>query len=287
MTLRIGLRSGPLSIQKLWAGLRHGPARHSEAAGERLRTGQISGGPRAKPKDRKGFFVNGTILVIEDEENIRDFIATSLRAQEYKAVDAKSAKEGIALASSLCPDLILLDLGLPDMDGMEVIRSVRAWSALPIVVISARTQEKEKVTALDLGADDYITKPFGISELMARVRTALRHGVHVAGTGLSAEVFRVGGLSLDFGKRLLKVDGAEIHLTQVEYKIVAFLARNAGRVMTYDAIISHVWGPYMDDNNRILRVNMANIRRKLEKNPAEPRYVYTEVGVGYRMAEEE
>ncbi len=245
----------------------------------------VQAGRKRDPERKKS--VNGTILVIEDEENIRDFIATSLRAQEYKAVDAKSAKEGIALAASLCPDLILLDLGLPDMDGMEVIRSVRAWSELPIVVISARTQEKEKVTALDLGADDYITKPFGISELMARVRTALRHGVHVAGAGLSAEVFRVGGLSLDFGKRLLKVDGVEIHLTQVEYKIVAFLARNAGRVMTYDAIISHVWGPYMDDNNRILRVNMANIRRKLEKNPAEPRYIYTEIGVGYRMAEEE
>lgn len=231
--------------------------------------------------------IKGTILVIEDEENIADFIATSLKAQEYKAVCTESAREGIALSASLCPDLILLDLGLPDMDGMEVIKSVREWSALPIIVISARTQEHEKVKALDAGADDYITKPFGVSELMARIRTAMRHGAVAAGNGAVLDVFTLGGFSLDFDKRVVKVDGNEVHLTQVEYKIVSLLARNAGRVMTYDAIISHVWGPYMDENNRILRVNMANIRRKLEKNPAEPRYIYTEIGVGYRMPQEE
>lgn len=230
---------------------------------------------------------NGTILIVEDEDNICDFIATSLRAQNFKAVSTKTAKEGMALAASLCPDLILLDLGLPDMDGAEVIKSVREWSILPIIVISARSQEKEKVKALDLGADDYVTKPFGSSELMARIRTALRHGAIAAGANAVSEIFSAGGLQLDFRKRLVKVDGAEIHLTQVEYKIVAFLAGNAGKVMTYDAIISHVWGPYMDDNNRILRVNMANIRRKLEKNPAEPQYIHTEIGVGYRMAEDE
>lgn len=231
--------------------------------------------------------VNGTILIVEDEDSICDFIATSLRAQNYKTVEAKNAREGIALAASLCPDLILLDLGLPDMDGGEVIKSVRKWSMLPIIVISARSQEKEKVQALDMGADDYITKPFGVPELMARIRTAMRHGMIAVGGRPAAQVFRVGDLMLDFEKRLVKLDGTEIHLTQVEYKIVAFLARNAGKVMTYDAVISHVWGPYMDDNNRILRVNMANIRRKIEKNPAEPRYIFTETGVGYRMAEEE
>lgn len=231
--------------------------------------------------------VNGTILIIEDEENIKDFITTSLRAQNYKTVDARTAKDGIALAASLCPDVILLDLGLPDMDGTEVIKSVRAWSMMPIIVISARSRETEKVEALDLGADDYITKPFGSSELMARIRTAMRHWAIVAGKGTPSEIFSTGGLQIDFGKRCVRVDGAEVHLTQVEYKIVALLARNAGQVMTYDAIISHVWGPYMDDNNRILRVNMANIRRKLEKNPAEPQYINTEVGVGYRMAGEE
>ncbi len=228
----------------------------------------------------------GTILIIEDEENIRDFISTSLRAQNYKTVDAKTAAEGMTLAASLCPDVILLDLGLPDMDGIEVIKSVRAWSMLPILVISARSREKEKVEALDLGADDYITKPFGPSELLARIRTAMRHGAVAAGHGAPSQIFTTGGLQIDFGKRLVRVDGAEVHLTQVEYKIVALLAQNAGQVLTYDAIISHVWGPYMDDNNRILRVNMANIRRKLEKNPAEPQYINTEIGVGYRMAEE-
>lgn len=228
----------------------------------------------------------GTILIIEDEENIRDFISTSLRAQDYKTVDAKTAAEGMTLAASLCPDVILLDLGLPDMDGMEVIRSVRAWSMLPILVISARSREKEKVEALDLGADDYITKPFGSSELMARIRTAMRHGAVTAGMGAPSQVFATGGLQIDFGKRMVRVDGVQVHLTQVEYKIVALLAQNAGQVMTYDAIISHVWGPYMNDDNRILRVNMANIRRKLEKNPAEPQYINTEIGVGYRMAEE-
>lgn len=229
----------------------------------------------------------GTVLMIEDEENIRDFIAASLRAQGYKPVGAKTAKEGMALAASLCPETILLDLGLPDMDGGEVIRNVRSWSQIPIIIISARGQEKEKVRALDLGADDYITKPFGIPELMARIRAAMRHGTIAAQTGACADVFCVGELRLDLGKRLLQVGKEEVHLTQVEYKIVAFLARNAGRVVTYDAIISHVWGPYMDDNNRILRVNMANIRRKIEKNPAEPRYIFTEIGVGYRMAQEE
>lgn len=229
----------------------------------------------------------GTILIIEDEANICDFIMTSLRAQDYKAVNAKSAREGIALATSLCPDVILLDLGLPDMDGTEVIKSVRSWSMLPIIVISARSGETEKVEALDLGADDYITKPFGSSELLARIRTAMRHGAVAAGMGAPSELFSTGGLQIDFSKRCVRVEGTEVHLTQVEYKIVALLAHNAGQVMTYDAIISHVWGPYMDDNNRILRVNMANIRRKLEKNPAEPQYINTEIGVGYRMAAEE
>ena len=226
-----------------------------------------------------------TILIVEDEENISDFMVTGLKAQGYKAVTARLAKEGMELAASLCPDLILLDLGLPDMDGLEVIREVRKWSMLPILVISARNQEKEKVEALDAGADDYITKPFGTSELMARIRTALRRSAVLTGRNAMSEIFTTGGLVLDFGKRVLKVEQTEVHLTQVEYKIVALLARNAGRVMTYDSIISHVWGPYADDNNRILRVNMANIRRKIEKNPAEPQYIFTEIGVGYRMAD--
>ena len=228
-----------------------------------------------------------TILIVEDEENISNFMVTTLRAQGYKAVTARLAKEGMELAASLCPDLVLLDLGLPDMDGLEVIRAVREWSMVPILVLSARTQENEKVQALDAGADDYITKPFGTSELMARIRSALRRSAQLAGQKAMGEVFSAGSLMLDFGKRILKVDQTEVHLTQVEYKIVALLAQNAGKVMTYDSIISHVWGPYADDNNRILRVNMANIRRKIEKNPAEPQYIFTEIGVGYRMVDEE
>lgn len=228
-----------------------------------------------------------TILIIEDEKNICDFIATTLKVQGYRAITAGTGREGISLTASQCPEVILLDLGLPDIDGMEVIRQVRSYTSIPIIVISARTQEKEKVTALDLGADDYITKPFGSSELMARIRTALRHGSRAAVGAAGERPYQAGGLKIDFERRLVTMNGQPIHLTQVEYKIVSFLAGNSGRVMTYDAIISHVWGPYADDNNRILRVNMANIRRKMEQNPAEPRFILTEIGVGYRMAEDE
>lgn len=232
--------------------------------------------------------VKVTILIIEDEKNICDFIATTLKAQDYKVITTGLGREGISLTASQCPEVILLDLGLPDIDGMDVIRQIRSYSAIPIIVISARVQEREKVMALDLGADDYITKPFGSSELMARIRTALRHGNASSGGGnVIDRPYQYGGLLIDFGRRLVSVDGQAVHLTQVEFKIVSFLARNSGRVMTYDTIISHVWGPYADDNNRILRVNMANIRRKLEKNPAEPQFILTEIGVGYRMAEDE
>lgn len=226
-----------------------------------------------------------TILIIEDEKNICDIIETALKAQNYRTVTTRLAREGIALAASLCPDLILLDLGLPDADGEEVIKEVRKWSQLPIIVISARQQEKEKVNALDTGADDYITKPFGSSELLARIRTALRHASRISGNA-KEDIFQARGFSIDFEKRQVKVEETEIHLTQVEYKIVAMLARNAGKVITYDTLMAHVWGPYADDNNRILRVNMANIRRKIEKNPAEPQYILTEMGVGYRMVED-
>ena len=229
-----------------------------------------------------------TILIIEDEKNICEFIAATLKAQGYKAITTALGRDGLSLIASQCPELILLDLGLPDIDGMEVIKQVRSYSAIPIIVISARTQEKEKVMALDLGADDYITKPFGSNELLARIRTALRHGNRPAGGGAAVDrTYKAKGLVIDFDKRLVTVDGESVHLTQVEFKIVSCLARNSGRVITYDSLISHVWGPYADDNNRILRVNMANIRRKLEKNPAEPQFILTEIGVGYRMAEDE
>lgn len=228
-----------------------------------------------------------SVVLIEDEKNICNFISTTLTSQGYKISTAPNAKVGISLITSGCPDLILLDLGLPDMDGIDVIREIRTWASIPIIVISARTQEQEKVLALDTGADDYITKPFGPSELMARIRTALRHSnsLHTDSL-LTQRPYRAGGLVIDFEKRLVTLDETPVHLTQIEFKIVSLLAQNSGKVITYDSIISKVWGPYADDNNRILRVNMANIRRKLEKNPAEPHYIFTEIGIGYRMVEE-
>ena len=229
-----------------------------------------------------------TVVIIEDEKNICTFIETALENHDYKTVAAYTGKEGLSYIASLCPDVVLLDLGLPDIDGMDIIRQVREFSAVPILVISARTSESEKVAALDAGADDYITKPFGTSELLARIRTALRHSQMSASSPKSSEsVYRCGDLTINFDKRLVTIADREIHLTQIEYKLVSLLALNAGRVLTYDFIINHIWGPYADSNNQILRVNMANIRRKMEENPADPKYISTEIGVGYRMREPE
>lgn len=191
------------------------------------------------------------------------------------------------LDDAQCPDVIILDLGLPDMNGNDIIQEVRTWTSTPIIVISARSAEKEKVLALDQGADDYITKPFGTSELLARIRTSLRHSNRLYTTdSLYIRPYRYEDLVLDFSKRELTLDKQPVHLTPIEYKIVSYLAQNSGKVMTYAAIISNVWGLYADDDNKILRVNMANIRRKLEKDPAQPKYIFTEVGVGYRMQED-
>ena len=229
-----------------------------------------------------------SILIIEDEKNIQHFMSKILKRHDYRVFCADTGTEGLELVRSQCPDIILLDLGLPDMDGSEIISSVRTWSSTPIIVISARTAEDEKVRALDLGADDYITKPFGTSELLARIRASLRHSNRLmTDSELYIRPYRCGDMILDFSKRLLTIEGKEIHLTPIEYKIVACLARNSGKVITYSSILSNVWGPYTDGDNKILRVNMANIRRRLEKDPAQPRYIFTEVGVGYRMAEDE
>lgn len=223
------------------------------------------------------------VLIVEDEKNIRNFIATTLKSSNYKVIECQTGNEALSISTSHCPDVILLDLGLPDMDGISVLKSIRSWSTVPIVVISARSQEKEKVEALDLGADDYITKPFGTSELLARIRTALRHSTKHTPNA----VFRVKDLSIDFDKRLITVQDKEIHLTQIEFKLVSLLAQNAGKVLTYDFMITSIWGPYADKNNQILRVNMANIRRKIEENPGDPKYIFTEVGVGYRMVDDQ
>ena len=226
------------------------------------------------------------IMIIEDEEAISNFIATTLRANTYAPLVAKTASEALSMIPSHCPDLILLDLGLPDMDGIEILKKIREWSTTPVIVVSARSEESDKVEALDLGADDYISKPFGTSELLARIRTALRHSMKNSGSVQATDVFKTKGLMIDFDNRLVSVDGKDVHLTQIEFKIVSLLAKSAGRVLTYDFIITELWGPYAVKDNQILRVNMANIRRKLEKNPASPEYIFTEVGVGYRMVDE-
>ena len=229
-----------------------------------------------------------SVLIIEDEKSICDFVAKTLQSHDYKVTAVHNGKDGLAQLTSSLPDIVLLDLGLPDMDGMDIIQKTREWSSIPIIVISARTQEKEKVAALDSGADDYITKPFGTFELLARIRTAIRHNNKIVDDPVNANrPYSAGGLKIDFEKRLVSVDGNEVHLTRVEYKIVSLLAKNSGKVMTYDSLINQVWGPYADDNNRILRVNMASIRRKLEASPGEPKFIFTELGIGYRMLEDE
>lgn len=229
-----------------------------------------------------------TILIIEDEKNIQTFVSKVLKKHEYKVLCAGTGCEGLSLIQSQCPDIILLDLGLPDMDGNAIIKQVRTWSSIPIIVISARLSEKEKVIALDLGADDYITKPFGTSELLARIRASLRHSNRLlTDSSLYIRSYQSKDMLLDFSKRILTIENEQIHLTPIEYKIVAFLAQNSGKVMTYASILSNVWGPYADSDNKILRVNMANIRRKLETDPTQPAYIFTEVGVGYRMREDE
>ena len=228
------------------------------------------------------------ILIVEDEKNICDFLGAFLIGQGYQVSFAAKGKEALSLISSNCPDVVLLDLGLPDIDGMDVIESVRTWSSVPIIVISARTRAEEKVRALDAGADDYLSKPIGTQELMARIRTALRHSNRLkTDSMLYNRPFHAKELTVDFEKHLVLLGNTPVHLTQIEFKIISLLARNSGRVMTYDAIISNIWGPYADSDNSILRVNMAHIRRKLEKNPAEPEYVFTEIGIGYRMVEDE
>ena len=221
-----------------------------------------------------------TILIAEDDERIRNFIKTIVTSCGYAVLETGNARTALAMIASHSPDLLLLDLGLPDGDGVEVLRKVREWSQMPIIVVSARGHEKDKVQALDNGADDYVTKPFGTDELMARIRAALRHGR--ARTGNTAAVYG-GGLRVDTERRLVQVDGKPVHLTQTEYKIVLLLCRHSGKVLTYDFMIREVWGPFSGCDTQILRVNMANIRRKLEKDPTMPEYITTEIGVGYRM----
>lgn len=224
------------------------------------------------------------VLVVEDDKAIVHLLTTILTANNYRVLEVSTGREALATISSHCPDVVLLDLGLPDMDGADIIKSIRPWSQVPIIVVSARNREKEKVEALDLGADDYVTKPFGTAELLARIRIALRH-TNTGNPDTPTGKAQNGLLTIDYDKRRIYIDDTEIHLTQVEYKIVMLTMLHLGKVLTYDFIIRSVWGARPTVNNQILRVNMANIRRKLEDNPADPQYIITETGVGYRMVD--
>ncbi len=228
--------------------------------------------------------VPATVLVIEDETPIRKFLRAALEAQGFAVVESGTGQDGIAQAAMRAPDLLLLDLGLPDTDGFEVVRRVREWSTMPILVLSARGREDDKIHALDAGADDYVTKPFSTGELLARIRVALRHRARV-GEEEGASEARFGDIEIDFGRRTVRRAGAEVRLTPIEYRLLTMLARHAGRVLTHEALLREVWGPSYTTQHHYLRVYMAQLRHKLEADPGRPRWLLTEPGVGYRMRE--
>ena len=223
-------------------------------------------------------------LIVEDDRQIRSFISFSLKTQEYRSIEVANGKDAMRAIITQKPDVIILDLGLPDMDGLDVIRQVRTFSDMPIVVVSARDQDKEKIEALDAGADDYLTKPFSINELLARLRVVFRHTVKSA--DVIQESYEVGDLEINLEKHLVLLHDNEVHLTPMEFKILALLVKNSGKVLTHSYILKEVWGDYLETDAQSLRVFMANIRRKLEKDPTNPRYIITEVGIGYRFVDE-
>ncbi len=222
------------------------------------------------------------VLVVDDEAPIRRFVRASLANEGFRVVEAATAAEAAAALEAQRPDVVVLDLGLPDRDGLAVIRDVREWSKVPIVVLSVRDREHDKVSALEAGADDYLTKPFGVGELIARLRVSLRHAAS-AGVPTGAPEFRAGELRVDLARRQVFVAGREVRLTPIEYKLLAYLVKNAGRVLTHRQLLHEVWGPEYGDENHYVRVYVAQLRRKLEVDPARPRYLRTEPGVGYRL----
>lgn len=224
------------------------------------------------------------MLIVEDEIQMRRFLRTALAAQDYRVVEAETVREALVAATTSNPELILLDLGLPDGDGIELTHKIREWSQVPIIVISARGKEDDKVAALDAGADDYLTKPFGMKELLARVRVALRRGT-LQGAGPPNPILEVGALRIDQERREVMVDGREVHATPIEYRLLTLLARNVGKVLTHRQILKEVWGPPYVNEIHYLRVFMAQLRRKIEVDPARPKLLGTEPGVGYRMLE--
>ena len=223
-----------------------------------------------------------TVLVIEDEAQIRRFLRATLTANGYQMLEATTAQEGLVQAATRQPEIVILDLGLPDLDGLEVTRRLREWTTVPIIVLSARGQESDKVTALDAGADDYLTKPFSVGELLARLRVALRHAAHTSQES-GEPTFAVGDLRVDLGRRQVYITEQQVHLTPIEYKLLTTLVRYAGRVVTHRQLLQEGWGPGHTEASHYLRVYMGQLRHKLEADPARPRYLVTEPGVGYRL----
>ncbi|PTB19367.1 two-component system response regulator KdpE [Trinickia symbiotica] len=222
-----------------------------------------------------------TVVLIEDEKQIRRFVRTSLEGAGMVVHDAETGKQGLVEAATRKPDLVIVDLGLPDTDGLDVIRQLRGWTELPVIVLSARTREDEKVAALDAGADDYLTKPFGVSELLARIRAHLRRRNH-GGAGESP-LMRFGEVEVDLAGRRVARGGVPVHLTPIEYRLLATLVRHAGRVLTHRQLLVEVWGPSHVESSHYLRIYMAHLRQKLERDPAQPEHILTETGVGYRL----
>lgn len=227
-----------------------------------------------------------TILHVEDERPIRRFVRAALEGQGWRVLEAETLRDGASIAASHTPDAVIVDLALPDGDGKRLIADLREWSAAPIIVVTARDQDAEKVAALDMGADDYLTKPFSVPELLARVRAALRRAAMIRSDRPAGTVFEVRGLSVDLARRRVRVEGADVTLTPIEFKLLAELARSPGRVLTHRALLETVWGPGRSREPHLVRVHMANLRRKLEPDPARPRWLLTEPGVGYRVADE-
>jgi two-component system KDP operon response regulator KdpE len=225
-----------------------------------------------------------TILVVEDEPEIRAFLRASLGAEGYRLIEADSGNRGAIDAETHKPDLAIVDLGLPDIDGISVIRRIRGWSPMPIIVLSARAQERSKIDALDAGADDYVTKPFGVGELLARVRVALRHATHPASDN---ETLQLGDVAIDFEKRRVLKNGATVHLTPIEFRLLACLAKHLGMVVTHRQLLREVWGPSHVEHTHYLRIYMKQLREKLEKDPVRPVYLLTETGLGYRLLGDE
>jgi len=225
------------------------------------------------------------VLIVDDETPIRRFLRVSLAGEGYRVVEAETGAEALERIAGQRPDVVILDLGLPDRDGLDLTREIREWSGVPIVVLSAREKENDKVAALEAGADDYVTKPFGVGELIARLKVALRHSAE-AGTPPDEPVFQSGELAVDLARRQVFVRGREVRLTPIEYRLLAALVKHAGKVLTHRQLLHEVWGPEYGDENHYVRVYVAQLRRKLEADAARPRYLRTEPGVGYRLVAE-